>query len=257
MPGKAPTAPLSPRASMRWPFIRTAITDFAPTRLLEAGCGQGAMGTRLVRLAPTYVAVEPDEQSYQVARSRLEPAGARVLHGTADALPAEDTFDTVCAFEVLEHLKDEDAALAQWRRRLVPGGQLVLSVPAFQDMYGPWDAAVGHFRRYSPPELEMVLARNGFRAAKLDLYGWPLAFALEKVRNLLIERRGNPDPGSHHEDGPAEPMAERTAGSGRMLQPGRGVVGVASQVAVWPFTKLQKLRRSSGNGIVAVAYRQD
>jgi SAM-dependent methyltransferase len=256
MPGKARTAPLSPRAWMRWPFIRQAVTDFAPSRLLEAGCGQGAMGTRLVRLTSTYVAVEPDTQSYLVARSRLEPAGARVLHGTAEALPPEEPFDTVCAFEVLEHLEDEDAALGQWRRRLVPGGQLVLSVPAFQHMYGPWDAAVGHFRRYSPEELGDVLRRNGFRPAKLDLYGWPLAFAMEKVRNVLIERRRNADPGSHSESGPSADMADRTAESGRMLQPG-GLVGTATQVVVWPFTKVQKLRPSSGNGIVAVAYRQD
>jgi len=233
------------------------VIDFAPRRLLEAGCGQGAMGTRLVRLAPTYVAVEPDEQSYEVARSRLEPAGARVVHGTADDLPAEDRFETVCAFEVLEHLEDEDAALGQWRRRLVPGGQLVLSVPAFQDMYGPWDAAVGHFRRYSPDELGAVLVRNGFRPAKLDLYGWPLAFAMEKVRNVVAERRGNADPDNHSEDGPREDMATRTAGSGRILQPGRGLAGAATHVAVWPFTKVQRLRPSSGNGIVAVAYRQD
>jgi len=42
-----------------------------------------------------------------------------------------------------------------------------------------------------------------------------------------------------------------------MLQPGRGLVGAATQVAVWPFTKVQRLRPGSGNGIVAVAYRQD
>jgi len=243
---------------MRWPLIRRAVKEFAPRTLLECGCGQGAMGTRLARLAPEYVAVEPDEKSFQVAKERLEPAGARVVNGTADDLPHGETFDTVCAFEVLEHLEDEDAALQQWRRRLVPGGQLVLSVPAFQDMYGPWDAAVGHFRRYSPEDLDVVLARNGLRSAKLDLYGWPLAFVLEKARNVVAQRRKDGSADVQPEAGASEQeMATRTAGSGRILQPGRGLAGAGVSAAVWPFTKVQRMRPSSGNGIVAVAYRLD
>ena len=177
-----------------------------------------------------------------------------MVNGTADDLPEDEAFDTVCAFEVLEHLEDEGAVLQQWRGRLVPGGQLVLSVPAFQDMYGPWDAAVGHFRRYSPADLGAVLELHGFRAARLDLYGWPLAFALEAVRNRVAERSAGSRPDDHR-SASAEEMAERTASSGRRLQPERRLVGAATEAVIWPFTKFQRLRPGSGNGIVAVAYR--
>ena len=255
MPNQAPIAPLSPRASMRWPYIRRAVTDFAPRSLLEVGCGQGAVSTRLVRLVPTFVAVEPDEESFKVARSRLAGSAASVVNGTADDLPDGEVFDTVCAFEVLEHLEDEDTALQQWRDRLLPGGQLVLSVPAFQEKFGPWDQAVGHFRRYSPDELDLVLRRNGFRSARLDVYGWPLALWLETARNFIIERRPEGSDATSEDEASSGEMATRTAGSGRILQPGRTFVGAATTAVVWPFTKLQMARRSSGNGIVAVAYR--
>jgi SAM-dependent methyltransferase len=240
---------------MRWPFISRAVVDFAPRSLLEVGCGQGAMGTRLVTLTPDYVAVEPDRHSFESARARLEPLGGRVVNGTVEDLPTSERFDTVCAFEVLEHFEDEDEPLQQWRARLHPGGQLVLSVPAFQEMFGPWDAAVGHYRRYSPDQLAVALNRNGFRPAHLDVYGWPLALVLEKARNRIISRRGST--AAVEQDPAPTDMADRTSRSGRLLQPGRGLAGAAMNAAVWPFSKVQRLRPRSGNGIVAVAYRVD
>ena len=50
--------------------------------------------------------------------------------GDLSELAAGETFDLVCAFEVLEHIEDDDAALTEWRARVRPGGRLLLSVPA-------------------------------------------------------------------------------------------------------------------------------
>ncbi|MEL7157397.1 MAG: methyltransferase domain-containing protein, partial [Actinomycetota bacterium] len=53
-------------------------------------------------------------------------------------------FDYVMAFEVLEHITDDRAALEEWLRRLRPGGRVLFSVPAHQRKYGDADRAVGH-----------------------------------------------------------------------------------------------------------------
>jgi 2-polyprenyl-3-methyl-5-hydroxy-6-metoxy-1,4-benzoquinol methylase len=69
--------------------------------------------------------------------------------------------DAVCAFEVLEHIDEDHAVLAAWLRFIRPGGQPVLSVPAFADRFGPMDTPAGHFRRYSPYRLGDCLTAAG------------------------------------------------------------------------------------------------
>ena len=132
----------------------------------------------------------------------------------------------VCAFEVLEHLEDDAGALASWAPKVRLGGHLVLSVPAWQDMFGPWDKAVGHFRRYSPDELADKLRAAGFEPVRIGLYGWPLAFALEAIRNRVAD--GSPQ----QEDS----AAEQTAHSGRWLQPTKRVSDIVITVGVYQST---------------------
>lgn len=241
----APVAPLTPRAALRWPLIKRAMRQTRPATTLEIGCGQGAMGARLVGLTPSFTAVEPDVSSYGIARERIESRGGEVLNCTSDELPQDQTFDMVCAFEVLEHLEDDAAALASWAPKVRLGGHLVLSVPAWQHMFGPWDKAVGHYRRYSPDELADKLRTAGFEPVRIGLYGWPLAFLLEAIRNRVAD--GSPQ----LEDS----AAEQTAHSGRWMQPTKRLSDIVITVGIFPFQVLQRLVQSKGNGIVSLARR--
>ena len=247
MPTKTavPIAPLTPRGALRWPLIKRAMKLARPTTTLEIGCGQGAMGARLADLTPSFLAVEPDPTSFEIARERIEARGGEVLNALSSDLPDGRTFDMVCAFEVLEHLEDDESALAQWAELVRPGGHLILSVPAWQHMFGTWDQAVGHFRRYSPDELSQKLRAAGFEPVRVGLYGWPLAFALEAIRNRVAD--GSP----RLEDS----TPDQTAHSGRWLQPTRKLSAVAITVGILPFQLLQRLVPSKGNGIVSLARR--
>lgn len=149
---------------------------------------------------------------------------------------------------MLEHIEDDQAALAGWFELLAPGGLLVLSTPAWQERFGPWDAAVGHFRRYAPIELEELLHRVGFVEARAQVYGFPLANVLEMVRNRLA-----PSSGPTAEEG----MEDRTAASGRVLQPSSRVAALATDVATRPFRWLQQHTPDErlATGIVVAARR--
>lgn len=201
------------------------------------------MGARLAGMTPSFTAIEPDENSFAMARSRIEPRGGTVLNISSDGLEAGRAFDMVCAFEVLEHLEDDHAALQDWRPLVETGGHILVSVPAWQHMFGPWDKAVGHYRRYSPDELSETFRANGFEPVTVGLYGWPLAFALEAIRNRVAT--GEP----RAEDS----AAEQTAQSGRWMQPSKRISAVAVDVGIKPFQGLQWLVSSKGNGIVALA----
>jgi len=239
--GALGTPPLTANATLRWSIVRTLLDRLRPSRVLEIGCGQGAFGARIAARAE-YVGVEQDTESWRVARDRVVPIGGRVLNGTIDVLEDTEPFDLVCAFEVLEHIEDDVGALEGWRSRLGPGGAVLVSVPAWPDRFGPWDAAVGHYRRYTPVQLEDTISTAGYLTPETALYGWPLGYITEPVRNAVARRtRGQTQ----------STMEARTASSGRSLQ-SNGVWGRAVMAGATPFILIQKLRPTAGIGLIGL-----
>lgn len=122
-------------------------------------------GRRLLELGPGIRPKIPVGGSWFVERSAsaracLEKCGGMVLSPT-DKLP-KDFFDVVCAFEVLEHVRDDGALLKALHVSMRKGARLFISVPLFKKYWTEWDAVVGHYRRYSPVELEKSLVEAGF-----------------------------------------------------------------------------------------------
>lgn len=239
--------PLAPRAWLRWDLVDRLVAEVHPGTILEIGCGQGAFGARLAARA-TYLGVEPDEAAYEVARRRIEPAGGRVLSGTDAAVPDGSAFDLVCFFEVLEHMRDDDTALRRWTGLARPGGHVLLSVPAFARRFAPMDVQAGHYRRYDPDEIRRALAMAGLEEVRVIVYGWPLGYALEAVRNRVsrralagMERVPSPE--------------EFTAASGRTMQPSRPLLAASIAAATLPFRRLQRLTPVRGTGLVAIGRR--
>jgi SAM-dependent methyltransferase len=251
----ASVPPLPPNAAMRWSVVRRFVDQLAPRTILEIGCGQGAFGARLASRA-SYLAVEPDPTSFAVAKGRIERAGGRIRNATSDAIDDGGTHDLVCAFEVLEHLEDDVAALSCWWGLVAPGGHILLSMPAWQERFNHWDSMVGHYRRYSPDQCRDVLTTAGFTDVKVVVYGWPLGYVTETVRSRIAAKRGKASEGGGMagEGDDAASMQERTARSGRLLQP-KAVAGVVVQLATTPFVALQRLRPTLGTGVVVCATR--
>ena len=138
-------------------------------RVLEVGCGISTMSRRLVDVADSVVAIEPNDACAAIARRALGDHPRfelRVCHleQCDRAELASHRFDTVFCVNVLEHIEDDVAALHTFRDVIVPGGRVLIFVPAVQAAYGPLDAALGHHRRYSKRSLA-----TAFRDAGLEL----------------------------------------------------------------------------------------
>ena len=238
--------PLSPNGWLRWEVVSRLLP---PGRLdvLEMGCGQGGFGARLAQRY-SYVGVEPDAVSCTVARARVAAAGGggEVRQGDESVVAADELFDLVVAFEVIEHIEDDASALAAWSSHLRPGGWLLLSTPAWQKRFGPADEMVGHFRRYDPPVLRSRLAGAGLTDVELVHFGAPLGYVLEAGRNAVGKRRlASPESSSS--------MAERSEASGRTLQPSTSWTATAARLGTLPFRKLQNAFPGTGPGLVARA----
>jgi SAM-dependent methyltransferase len=233
---------LTPNAWLRFDLIRQLLSQVPDaSSLLEIGCGGGAFAAR-VSSRYEYVGYEPDRQSYELAHQRVVPP-ATLVCGFLPPHP-DRHFDLVAAFEVLEHIADDSAALKDWYNWVRPEGHLLLSVPAHPKRFSAADAKVGHYRRYTRERLIRQLTAAGFDRIIVWSYGFPLGYALEFARNVLASGSTGPS------------KVSGTAASGRWLHPPRLLSGV-TRAGTWPFRQLQRTVRSSdlGTGYVTMARR--
>jgi glycosyltransferase involved in cell wall biosynthesis len=169
------------------PYNRWLVSRFEHAlgrRILEIGAGFGNI-TRHLKGREILVAsdLDPvalehlkgtfrDDPSVRVASYRFPlEAAAR------EEVRALDV-DTVVCLNVLEHIEDDRATLANMREALRSGGRLVLLVPAFARLYGTLDEHLHHFRRYERDELDAKIREAGFVLEDLrfvnrpGIFGW-------------------------------------------------------------------------------------
>ena len=113
--------------------------------------------------------------------------------GSAMALPfADEAFDVVAAFDVVEHCADDALAIAELARVLVPGGRMLLSVPAYQWAWSDHDVRAGHHRRYTRTAITRLVEQAGLTVARSTYaFGavFPL-FVLERAQRRLRPAAG-------------------------------------------------------------------
>jgi len=145
----------------------------------------------------SWLCLEPDADlagaiEAGIAAGRL-PSCCRVARGTTADLAADARFDAILYVDVLEHIGDDAGELGRAARHLGPGGALVVLAPAHPWLYSPFDAAIGHHRRYTRRALAAVapagLALVALRY--LDSVG-----LLASAGNRLVWRRRLPTAGA-------------------------------------------------------------
>lgn len=140
-------------------LLAAAVRELRPGVALDVGAAGGGNTRVLKHLGWRAVALEYGVDGAQVAAER----GLFVMRGDATALPIRSlSLDLVVAFDVLEHIADDDAAATEIFRVLRPGGMLLVAVPCDPKLWSAHDEAVDHVRRYTRPTLCGLLTRTGF-----------------------------------------------------------------------------------------------
>jgi SAM-dependent methyltransferase len=106
------------------------------------------------------------------AVAKLRGRGAQAVVGQVTSLPfADSSFDLVCAFDIIEHVDDDDGALSEVSRSAKPGGAILMSVPLHSALWTSFDDFVGHKRRYDPTQLLSKLTRHHLTVERSAVFG--------------------------------------------------------------------------------------
>ena len=144
------------------------------SRIVDFGAGVGTFAIPLRQAGFDVECVELDDAQRSVIEASGIPARP-TLAGIADA-----SVDFVYTFNVLEHIDDDGAALAEIGRTLRDRGKLLVYVPAFDLLYTSMDRRVGHLRRYRRGGLRAKVEAAGFdvlAAEYVDSLGFLAALA--------------------------------------------------------------------------------
>ncbi|MCU1496642.1 MAG: hypothetical protein JWM47_595 [Acidimicrobiales bacterium] len=156
----------------------------SPSRILDLGCSDGVVGARLVAQGHEVVGV--DRVEHKGVRERLTDFHEGDLEVGIPAA-AGDGYDVVLAADVLEHVRDPAAMLAEIRRHLRPGGRLITSIPNFGHWYPrarvalgrfDYDARgildAGHLRFFTKRSFGRLVRSAGWTITRTEAVGLPL-----------------------------------------------------------------------------------
>lgn len=202
-----------------------------PLRLLDLGCGTGAMIAGLERLGEIVgVDCSPEAVAYAGTRTR-----ARLIEGrlpeVLERLPGGG-FDCVLMLDLLEHLEDDGAALRGARRLLSDGGILIATVPAYQWLFSPRDAYHHHLRRYGARRFRDLLEGGGYQVLLFSHYN-ALLFPPALLSRLWDKaRRKEPGPDLRLPPSPVNRALEEVFAAERFFLPRTGFPWGLSLIAV-------------------------
>ena len=160
-------------------------TNGSERRILDLGCGTGTMLQHLDR----YGIAEGLETDEAMVRSCHARGLTRVRLANPPPLPCDtESFDLITLLDVLEHIENDRAILKEVARALRPGGLLLLTVPAYQLLWGPQDRASEHKRRYRASQVKERIEEAGLEAKRLTYFNtlmFPPAATIKLIRRVM------------------------------------------------------------------------
>jgi SAM-dependent methyltransferase len=209
---------------------------------LEIGCGTGYVLMGLSKAFPQLALAGSEIFSAGLDFAAQRLPNVDLFQMDATSIPYVDEFDVIGAFDVLEHIAEDETVLAQMYRAVRPGGGILITVPQHMFLWSQADVEAVHQRRYSAREMRRKVERAGFKIVRQTSF---VSFLLPVMAaQRLSKRRPDPSYSVHQElaiGGPANWGMERVLGVERGLirvgisfPAGGSLLTVARKVAAPP-----------------------
>ncbi len=154
-------------------------------RMLDIGCGSGVFLGYVKQFKIDIFGIDLNHDILNILCKRNQDVKAVV----ADAIKLpfkENSFDLVTLLDVLEHVDDEDGLIVGIKSILNSAGWLLVSVPAYNALYGKHDELYGHKRRYNRKRLTTILEKAGFRVLRATYFQPAFVLPLWFKRKILV-----------------------------------------------------------------------
>lgn len=236
--------------------LRDALKITGGRTFLDVGCGSGVFSKFLCDAGLSGTGVDFSKAAIAAAREVLADEIAagryRLVEGDIFDLPEDfEKVDIALSYMVMEHVSDEAAFIETIRRRVRPGGYVILAVPGRRDHWSLEDETVGHLRRYDREDLQRVMA-----AQLEDVEVWsvavPVSNILFHVGNWLLAR-------SKEVEKLGQSQREQTETSGLQEIPWKTVFPswvklILNRVTLWPLFVIQRHFYRTGLGVTMMGF---
>lgn len=184
----------------------------------EIGCGTGFVLSGIHRVFPAVrlCGSEIFTAGLTFATDRLPDV--ELFQMDARRIPFRDEFDVIGAFDVLEHIKEDEAVLSQMYQAVRKDGGLLITVPHHPFLWSPIDTCARHVRRYQTGELRTRIERSGFSIVRIT------SFVSLLLPLLIISRFRMQRAGTEPDDAELNPGRLVNGALERVLDVERGII---------------------------------
>lgn len=175
-------------------WMYETIKPYCKGRILEIGCGIGNISEFFIQDSQEIVLSDLRDNYLEIVSKKFSNPVLKI-----DLVDAEfeskyedllNTFDTVFALNVIEHIENDKQAIANCKKLLKKGGNLIILVPAYQFLYNSFDTELEHFRRYTKNSLENIIQHNQLKIKKtfyfnvIGILGWFFSGSILKKKTI-------------------------------------------------------------------------
>jgi SAM-dependent methyltransferase len=177
-------------------LILWALRTYKPdaSTFLEVGCGTGFVLSGIARACPKLALSGSEIFMAGLSHAARRVPSAHFMQMDARRVPFVEEFDAIGAFDVLEHIEEDEIVLAQLYRATKPGGVLLLTVPQHPWLWSASDEYACHVRRYTRAEIEQKVLTAGFELLRSSSFVTSLLPAMMLSRVLQKQKTKDFDP---------------------------------------------------------------
>jgi ubiquinone/menaquinone biosynthesis C-methylase UbiE len=168
-------------------------------KILNVGAATGATSEMLSRYGEV-TSLEYDKFCCEFLKVKT---GIEAINASLTELPFKNnTYDLICAFDVIEHIEDHEKALDEIYRVLRPHGKYFLTVPAFQSLWSNHDVVNHHYRRYTKKKFNSLISNSNLKIDYSTYFNFWLFIPISIARfilNILPRKKKENSSGSDNE----------------------------------------------------------